>query len=142
MRSLGKFQFAAILCACAISLMIASAAVATEPVWNSVEQEAVALLSRYIRIDTTNPPGNEIKAAQFFKEIFDREGIESKIIESAPGRGNIFARLKGDGSKKSVVLLNHMDVVPADAGQWKEPPFGGEVKDGYVWGRGSLDMKG
>ncbi len=61
----------------------------------------MTLLSRYIQIDTTNPPGNEIKAAQFFKEIFDREGIEARIIESAPGRGNIYARLRGNGSKKA-----------------------------------------
>jgi acetylornithine deacetylase/succinyl-diaminopimelate desuccinylase-like protein len=106
------------------------------------EDEAVSLLSRYIQIDTTNPPGNEIKAAQFFKEIFDREGIEARIIESAPGRGNIFARLKGTGAKKAVLLLNHMDVVPAEGRLWQEPPFSGVVKDGYLWGRGSLDMKG
>ena len=110
--------------------------------WKAFEDEAVSLLSRYIQIDTTNPPGNEIKAAQFFKEIFDREGIEARIFESAPGRGNIFARLKGTGMKKAVLLLNHMDVVPAEAHLWKEPPFSGVVKDGYLWGRGSLDMKG
>jgi acetylornithine deacetylase/succinyl-diaminopimelate desuccinylase-like protein len=108
----------------------------------ALEQEAVSLLSRYIQIDTTNPPGNEIKAAQFFKEIFDREGIEARIIESAPGRGNIYASLRGSGAKKAVMLLNHMDVVPADAKLWKEAPFGGAVKDGYIWGRGALDMKG
>ena len=108
----------------------------------ALEEEAVSLLSRYIQIDTTNPPGNEIKAAQFFKEIFDREGIEARIIESAPGRGNIYARLRGSGAKKAVMLLNHMDVVPADAKLWKEAPFSGAVKDGYIWGRGALDMKG
>lgn len=110
--------------------------------WRALEGEAAALLSRYLQIDTTNPPGNEIKAAEFFKEIFDREGIEAKIIESAPGRGNIYARLRGDGSKKSTLLLNHMDVVPAEAKLWKEPPFSGAVKDGVIWGRGALDMKG
>ena len=109
---------------------------------NAPEQEAVSLLSRYIQIDTTNPPGNEIKAAQFFKQIFDREGIEARIIESAPGRGNIYARLRGSGAKKAVMLLNHMDVVPADAKLWKEAPFSGTVKDGDIWGRGALDMKG
>ena len=109
---------------------------------STLEQEAVSLLSRYIQIDTTNPPGNEIKAARFFKEIFDREGIEARIMESAPGRGNIYARLPGNGAKKAIMLLNHMDVVPADANLWKEAPFGGTVKDGYIWGRGALDMKG
>ena len=108
----------------------------------ALEQEAESLLSRYIQIDTSNPPGNEIKAAEFFKEIFDREGIEARIIESAPGRGNIYARLPGNGTKKTVMLLNHMDVVPADAKLWKEAPFSGVVKEGYIWGRGALDMKG
>lgn len=110
--------------------------------WELLEKEAISLLSRYIQIDTTNPPGNEIKAARFFKSLFDREGIEARIIESAPGRGNIYARMKGDGSKKALILLNHMDVVPADRRFWSEEPFGGVVKDGYVWGRGALDMKG
>jgi acetylornithine deacetylase/succinyl-diaminopimelate desuccinylase-like protein len=110
--------------------------------WKAIEDEAVVLLSRYIQIDTTNPPGNEIKAAQFFKEIFDREGIESRIVESAPGRGNIYARLRGEGSKKAVMLLNHMDVVPAEAKLWKEPPFSGAIKDGVIWGRGAIDNKG
>jgi acetylornithine deacetylase/succinyl-diaminopimelate desuccinylase-like protein len=109
---------------------------------NALEQEAASLLSRYIQIDTTNPPGNEIKAARFFKEIFDREGIEARIIESAPGRANVYARLRGSGPKKAVMLLNHMDVVPADAHLWKEAPFSGIVQDGYIWGRGALDMKG
>jgi acetylornithine deacetylase/succinyl-diaminopimelate desuccinylase-like protein len=110
--------------------------------WRGLEDDAVTSLSRYIQIDTTNPPGNEIKAAHFLKEIFDREGIEARIIESAPGRGNLFARLRGDGSRKSIVLLNHMDVVPADAKLWKEPPFGGAIKDGVIWGRGAIDNKG
>ena len=110
--------------------------------WKALEDEAVALLSRYIQIDTTNPPGNEIKAAQFLKAIFDREGIEARIIESAPGRGNIYARLRGNGSKKPIVLMHHMDVVPAEAKLWKAAPFSGAVKDGVIWGRGSLDNKG
>ena len=110
--------------------------------WKRLDQEVVELLSRYIQIDTTNPPGNEIKAAQFFKAIFDQEGVEARIIESAPGRGNIYARLKGNGSKPPIVLMHHMDVVPATAKLWKVPPFSGVVKDGVIWGRGSLDNKG
>ena len=110
--------------------------------WKTLEDEAVSLLSRYIQIDTTNPPGNEIKAAQFFKEIFDREGIEARIIESAPGRGNIYARLKGTGAKKAVLLLNHMDVVPAEAQLWKEPPFSGVVKERMILGARFVRYKG
>lgn len=110
--------------------------------WKALEDEAVSLLSRYIQIDTTNPPGNERKAAEFLKAIFDREGIEARVIESAPGRANIYARVKGNGSKKATVLMNHMDVVPAAAKLWKEPPFSGAIKDGVIWGRGAIDNKG
>lgn len=109
---------------------------------SALEQEAVTILAEYLRVDTTNPPGNEIKAAEFFKAIFDREGIEARVLESGPGRGNIYARLKGDGSKKPIVLLNHMDVVPVDRRYWSVDPFSGATKDGYLWGRGALDMKG
>lgn len=110
--------------------------------WKALEDEGVALLSRYIQIDTTNPPGNELKAAQFLKALLDKEGIEARVIESAPGRANLYARLKGSGAKKPVLLMHHMDVVPADAKLWQEPPFSGVVKDGVIWGRGSLDNKG
>src|SRR5919108_2659579 len=92
-------------------VFVASAKVvcAAEPVsgsWQALEEEAIRLLGHYIQIDTTNPPGNELKAAQFFKEIFEREGIEARIIESAPGRGNVIARLPGDGSKPALILMN------------------------------------
>lgn len=110
--------------------------------WKALEDEAVTLLSRYIQIDTSNPPGNELKAAEFLKAIFDREGIESRVIESAPGRANFYARLPGNGSKKALVLMHHMDVVPAESRLWKETAFSGVVKDGSVWGRGAIDNKG
>ncbi|MDH3442296.1 MAG: M20/M25/M40 family metallo-hydrolase [Deltaproteobacteria bacterium] len=143
---MGKFTSSALVVVYAVAAGCAFFGTAwsaeNAPPWRDLEQEAVSTLSRYIQVDTTNPPGNEIKAAQFFKEIFDREGIEAKIIESAPGRGNVYARLRGDGSKKALVLLNHLDVVPAEPKEWQQPPFGGVVKDGYVWGRGALDMKG
>jgi acetylornithine deacetylase/succinyl-diaminopimelate desuccinylase-like protein len=127
-----------------IGLVVPSSGHAAEAVfdWAMIEQEAASLLSRYIQIDTTNPPGNEIKAAAFLKSIFDREGIEATIIESAPGRANLRAVLRGDGSRKSIILLNHMDVVPADEKLWQARPFGGEIKDGVIWGRGALDDKG
>ncbi|HSC42976.1 MAG TPA: M20/M25/M40 family metallo-hydrolase [Candidatus Binatia bacterium] len=127
-----------------IYLVVPNIGRSAEPVleWATIEQEAASFLSRYIQIDTTNPPGNEIKAAEFLKSIFDREGIEAKIIESAPGRANLRAVLRGDGSRKAIILLNHMDVVPADEKLWKAKPFGGEIKDGVIWGRGALDDKG
>ena len=134
--------------AIAVAVTLASALV-TRPVggappldWDALGAEAVALLTDYLKIDTTNPPGNEIAAARFLKAIFDREGIEARIIESEPGRANLYARLKGTGARKPIVLLNHMDVVPADRKFWSVDPFGGVIKDGYLWGRGALDMKG
>lgn len=98
-------------------------------------------LSEYIQVDTTNPPGNESRAVAFLAKIFESAGIEYETAESAPGRGNIWARLKG-GRKPGLVLLHHSDVVPADARYWDVDPYAGVIKDGYVYGRGALDMKG
>jgi acetylornithine deacetylase/succinyl-diaminopimelate desuccinylase-like protein len=102
--------------------------------------DPVGKLRDYIKVDTTNPPGNESRAVDYFKKIFDAAGIRYDTAESAPGRGNIWARLDG-GNEPALVLLNHMDVVPADRRYWTEDPFAGTVKDGYLYGRGALDMK-
>ena len=107
----------------------------------TLETEAVELLQAYLQVDTTSPPGNESRAVDFLSEIFDTEGIEYDSAESAPGRGNIWARLKG-GEKPALVLLHHSDVVPADKEYWDFDPFSGEIVDGYIQGRGALDMKG
>ena len=109
--------------------------------WNAMGREAVKLLSEYLRIDTTNPPGNEDRATVFLNRILSEEDIDCQVHESAPGRSNLYARLKGDGSKRPVILLSHSDVVPADRAYWSVDPFGGLVRDGYIWGRGALDMK-
>lgn len=101
---------------------------------------AAAVLAEYIKVRTINPPGDETLGVEFLAKIFDAAGIAYETAESAPGRGNIWARLKG-GRKPGLVLLHHMDVVPADEAYWTEDPFGGVVKDGYVHGRGALDMK-
>jgi acetylornithine deacetylase/succinyl-diaminopimelate desuccinylase-like protein len=111
--------------------------------WEKLTQEATALLSQYIRIDTTNPPGNELGAARMLRERFLADGIPATVWEPAPGRGVIAARLRGIGKHtKAIVLLSHMDVVPANAKQWQVPPFSGEVKDSDIWGRGAIDDKG
>ena len=113
--------------------------------WDRIGEETVRVLSEYLRINTTNPPGNELAAAHYLKTILEREGIEAKILDTAelgPGRANLYARLKGNGSKKAFALVHHMDVVPADARYWSVDPFSGAVKDGYVWGRGAQDMRG
>lgn len=103
--------------------------------------EATRYLQDYIRIDTVNPPGNEIEGAKFFKKIFDKEAIPSEIHEPIPGRGSVLATLKGDGSKRPILLLSHIDVVPVEKQGWEVPPFEGIIKDGYLYGRGTLDCK-
>ena len=104
---------------------------------------AVAWMQQYLKIDTTNPPGNEIRGADFFKKILDQEGIENRIFEYAPGRADLWARLPHTTvlAKRPLILLNHMDVVTSEASHWKLPPFSGVIKDGYIWGRGAQDMK-
>ena len=109
--------------------------------WSNYQRRAIELLQQYFRIDTSNPPGNERRAAEFFCGLLGAEGIECQIFEVAPGRANAYARLRGDGSKRPIILLNHTDVVQADAGQWSVPPFSGEIRNGSVYGRGAQDMK-
>ena len=106
-----------------------------------LEDEAVELLQAYLQVDTISPPGNESRAVDFLAEIFDAEGIEFDSAESAPGRGNIWARIKG-GDKPALILLHHSDVVPANEEYWDFDPLSGEIVDGYIQGRGALDMKG
>ena len=107
-----------------------------------VEEEVTSLLSDLIRIDTTNPPGNETKAAKYLAENLGKDGFECELFESAPSRGSVITRLRGTGEKPSLLLLSHLDVVAANPAEWSVDPFGGVVKDGFVWGRGALDMKG
>lgn len=107
-----------------------------------IEQEITRFLSDLIHINTTNPPGNETQAANFIEQYLGKEGFKNEIIESAPKRGSIITRLKGTGQKPSILLLSHLDVVAANPNEWSIDPFGGIVKDGFVWGRGAIDMKG
>jgi len=107
----------------------------------TLEDEAVGWLQNYIQIDTINPPGNEYRAVDFLAEIFEAEGIEYQTAESAPGRGNIWARLEG-GNEPGLILLQHSDVVPADEEFWTIPVLSGAIRDGVILGRGARDMKG
>ncbi|HSB03565.1 MAG TPA: M20/M25/M40 family metallo-hydrolase [Thermodesulfobacteriota bacterium] len=109
--------------------------------WDQLHNEALQYLQDYLRIETVNPPGNEIEGATFFKKIFERESIHSQVFEPSPGRGNILATLEGDGSKKPILLLSHMDVVPVEKERWEVDPFSGTLKEGYLYGRGTLDNK-
>ncbi|MHA1268331.1 MAG: ArgE/DapE family deacylase [Candidatus Helarchaeota archaeon] len=107
------------------------------------EQELIKILQDLIRIDTSNPPGNEIKAANYLFELLTKEGFECEIFESDTDRGNLFTILEGsDTSLPELLVINHLDVVPANKENWKHDPFSGELIDGEIWGRGALDMKG
>ena len=104
---------------------------------------ALTWMQEYLRVNTTNPPGHEMRAVEFYKKILDEEGIETRAFEYSPGRGDLWARLPHTTSeaKRPLILLNHTDVVTSDAVHWKLPPFSGEIKDGWLWGRGAQDMK-
>jgi acetylornithine deacetylase/succinyl-diaminopimelate desuccinylase-like protein len=104
-------------------------------------RQAVDMLRDLVRIDTTNPPGNETEAARYLAGVLSPAGIETRIVEPAPGRGSLIARLRGNGAGKPLLLMGHLDVVSANPAEWTHPPFGAEVHDGFMWGRGSTDMK-
>ncbi|MBI4831337.1 MAG: M20/M25/M40 family metallo-hydrolase [Candidatus Lindowbacteria bacterium] len=110
--------------------------------WKTATEEATRYLVDLVRFDTTNPPGNETECARYVAGLLSKEGIEPLVLESAPGRGNVIGRLKGDGSKKPLLLMSHLDVVHAESSRWEVPPFSGEMRDGVIWGRGTLDTKG
>jgi acetylornithine deacetylase/succinyl-diaminopimelate desuccinylase-like protein len=128
----------------AVLLLAACAASAAEPDWASLDREALAFLQSYIRIESVNPPANTVAAAHHVKALLEREKIAVKLYTSGPdGQTNLVARLPGrDRSKKPLLLLNHLDVVPVDRKAWAMDPFAAIIRDGSIWGRGSLDMKG
>ncbi len=110
--------------------------------WPSIADETTKLLQDLIRFDTTNPPGNEHACVQYIADLLKKEGIDSVTYESQPTRANLVARLKGNGAKKPFIMMGHVDVVPVEADKWTHLPFGAEIHDGYLYGRGTLDMKG
>src|SRR5437016_4933589 len=109
--------------------------------WGALGSETVELMRAYLKVDTTNPPGNETAGTRFLAQVLDGDGIPSETAESAPERGNLVARLRGDGSLGGGVLHQRIDVVYADKRYWTVDPFGGLLRDGFVYGRGALDMK-
>ena len=129
----------------AFVLLIGSSTVAasTEPDWPKVEQHAIELLQEYVRIRSINPPSDTQETARLLQREFANAGMEAKLYESAPGgRVNLLVRLPGrDRSKRPLLLLNHMDVVPVAASRWRQDPFDALIENGVLWGRGSLDMK-
>jgi acetylornithine deacetylase/succinyl-diaminopimelate desuccinylase-like protein len=110
--------------------------------WKAFQQEALDCLRALIRLDTTNPPGNERIAADYIADVLGAHGVESVIRESAPTRASLIARYRGtDSSKGALLLSSHTDVVPVERSGWTREPFSGEIAEGCVWGRGAIDMK-
>ncbi len=110
--------------------------------WEQVVTEAAKILSDYVKIDTTDPPGNEKQSAEFLAGILKKEGFNPEVLSFNDKRANLVCRFRGSSSEKPLLLLSHMDVVGAVAVDWKVAPFSGTIKDGYVWGRGTVDCKG
>ena len=111
------------------------------PDFDQAQTEAIKFLSDLVKIDTSNPPGHETRAAAYIKDVLAAEGIPAEIYESAPGRGNLVARLKGNGKKRPLLLMGHLDVVGVERDKWTVDPFAAIIKDGYLYGRGSHDDK-
>ena len=125
------------------SLMtLATPLAAQEPDWNAASRETLSNLQAMIRMNTVNPPGNEMQVGKFLDEKLRAEGVETHLFEPAPGRAAFVARLKGNGSKQPVVIMGHMDVVGVERAHWSVDPFAAEIKDGYLYGRGAIDDKG
>ncbi len=109
--------------------------------WEKIKEEAVQILSGYLQVDTTNPPGKELAGARFLQGILEKDGLPAIVLESQPDRGNVVSRMKGKDNLPPLIFLNHIDVVPAEAEKWKHPPYSGAIVDGEVWGRGAQDCK-
>jgi acetylornithine deacetylase/succinyl-diaminopimelate desuccinylase-like protein len=127
-----------------VVLLVAAAGYAAEPDWAQVEKHAVEFLQQYVRIRTINPPADTAEAAALFQRELEKNGLSPKVYRSGPGgQTNLVVRLKGrDASKKPLLLLNHFDVVPVDEKAWGMDPFAALIRGGFIWGRGTLDMKG
>ena len=112
------------------------------PDWQSVNAEIVSRLQAIIRFDTTNPPGNELPLARYLETTLQQEGIETTLFEPEENRAVLVGRIRGNGEKRPVMLLAHMDVVGVERERWTVDPFAGEMRDGYLYGRGAIDDKG
>ena len=119
-----------------------STSIAQEPDWAAARQETIAHLQAMIRMNTVNPPGNELPVARYLDSALKAAGIESRLFEPTPGRGAVVARLKGNGSKQPVLIMAHMDVVGVERAHWTVDPFAAEIKGEYLYGRGAIDDKG
>src|SRR5690349_8283505 len=127
--------------ASAIAIATLAGQTPPQPDWKAREEETMRHYQAVLRIDTQNPPGNETKAAEYVKQALEKEGIPAQIAGSDPNRSNVFARLKGSGRKRPLLIMGHTDVVTVDAAKWKHGPFSATREGGYIYGRGTVDDK-
>jgi len=126
----------------ALLLLLVSCREAEGVAQDPVDREAEEAFVAYLQIDTTNPPGNETKGAAYLRDLLTKDGIEAQLVGDDPKRQAVYARLRSQSrAEKALVLLSHIDVVPADPSLWRNPPFSGKREGGYIWGRGALDIK-
>jgi acetylornithine deacetylase/succinyl-diaminopimelate desuccinylase-like protein len=142
MTSIRKRFAGALICSAIMASMVATGRGQTgSPDWRAVEEETLRHYQALLKLDTRNPPGNETIAAQYVKDVLDREGIPAQLLASDPQRANVVARLKGNGKKKPLLIMGHTDVVTVDPAKWTFPPFSATRDGGYVYGRGAVDDK-
>jgi acetylornithine deacetylase/succinyl-diaminopimelate desuccinylase-like protein len=132
---------AAFVCAFAATVATRAQSSGSQPNWPAVEEETIRHFQALLRLDTSNPPGNEHIAADYVKQLFDKEGIPAQVLALDPNRSNVVARLKGNGQKRPLLVMGHTDVVTVDAAKWKYPPFSATREGGYVYARGTVDDK-
>src|SRR5687768_4392960 len=130
-----------ITCTALVILWLTSLTGAQAPTGTAAEAETLQHFQALLRIDTSSPPGNETRAVEYLKQVFEKEGIPYQVFAKDPARANIVARLKGNGKKRPILILGHTDVVTVDPGKWTHPPFGAVRDGGYVYGRGTVDDK-
>src|SRR4051812_44225553 len=126
---------------CALAVAAGSFADGQAIDWKAIHAESLKHFQSVVRIDSTNPPGNESKVVEYLKSVLDREGIPSQVFTLDAGRSNLVARLKGNGSKRPILILGHTDTVGVQREKWPVDPFSAERRDGFIWGRGTTDNK-
>jgi acetylornithine deacetylase/succinyl-diaminopimelate desuccinylase-like protein len=127
-----------------IAILVLSVALLSQPAppdWKRVEAETVEHFQSLLRLDTSDPPGNERPAAEYLKQVLEAEGIPVEVVALEPHRPNVIARLKGSGAKRPLLVMGHTDVVNVDPKKWKHPPFAAARDGGYIYGRGAVDDK-
>src|SRR5206468_11473429 len=140
-RRARRLLAAALVCALAATVAARAQSGGSQPNWPAVEDETMRHFQALLRLDTSNPPGNEHVAADYVKQLFDKEGSPAQVLALDPNRSNVVARLKGNGQKRPLLVMGHTDVVTVDAAKWKHPPFSATREGGYVDARGTVDDK-